>query len=155
MACKHENVEEVGVFPKSKAVLDGSFYHWEPIEGVFERVEKCHDCKETRTDIEFEEKTFDNLKEEDVKRHNFKAREEYYTNGGSLVQKDGFGNWYWNGEQMDGKRLKQRMAVLGDTFGDQEVSSNFKEIAHAARRTAEKKRYLRTQKLEAIRDKWE
>lgn len=149
--CPHENTEYLGESPKMKYILDTGENI--PVPDLFVHYERCSDCGEVRKEVFSKE--IEITKNEYHGEHKFIAREEYYTNGGSLVQKDGFGNWYFNGKQMTGKQLKQHMNMLGDSFGDQNVSDTFKELAHAARRKAEEKRFNKTKRLEEIRDEWQ
>lgn len=152
--CQHDG--EIFTVEVPKTMYDLDTHSNVTIPNLWVRYEQCEQCFEERKEVFFKE---DEELAEKLKNNQYGekyvVREEYYTNGGSLVQKDGFGNWYYNGEKMTAKRLKQKMQAMGDKFGDQDVSDNFKEIAHAAKRKQDEKRFKKTQRLEEIRDQWE
>lgn len=149
--CKHKNTIVVGDFQKYSYCVDDNTNT--PIPGVFEHVEQCEDCGEERREGYYREPEVKIAKNNHAG-ETYIARETYYTNGGNLVEKDGFSNWYYNGTKMTGSQLKSKMKVLGDSLGDQDVSDNFKEYAYAAKNQVQQSKAKKAERLEEIRDAW-
>lgn len=150
--CPHENIKDHGDFQANRIVIEnGKYIGLEDIEHQYVHIEECKDCGEIRKEYYIREPE-DNVR--GVRSYKYKAKETYYTNGGNLLEKDIFGNWYFNGDKMDEKKLKRRLTMLSDSIGNQDVSDTFKELAHQAREKSEQIRYKKTKRLEEIRDKW-
>lgn len=153
--CLHENVKSYGRLQGQKYVINADELKIDDIPGLTVEIEECLDCGEVRKEYHQKEINTEGLRNtQEYRQHSYKTKEEYYTNGGHLVEKDYSGNWYWNGHKMTKQALDRKMTLMGDKMGRQDVSDQFKELAHMARNKSEAKTHEKKLAVEKLRDAW-
>lgn len=151
--CPHDNVKRHGIMQCQKLVIQGGKAELEDVLGKTVEIEECLDCGEIRKEYYQQDIDAQKLRNsEEFRQHSYIVREEYYTNGGHLVERDWSDNWYWNGHKMSKKELDARMLAMGDKMGRQDVSDQFKEIVKIARNKSEEMTHKKKVAVENLRD---
>lgn len=140
--CKHESVTDFGTYPKAVLVLETNESRTVP--NVFVRYMVCDDCSKHLTECFYKESKLNLTKNENYST-SYRVKETHYTNGGSVVEKDGFGNYYYNGQKMTDKQLKRKLALVGDKFGDQKSQATSRKYVSQQKRRF-KRRSIKTNK---------